>query len=84
MFAGLSNQVNSWMGAVKGEPQDEEVPSPTLQEQQEQQQQAELEHQNIMEQPPLEEVHIASESEEGVKAQRFVSLRHIDFSFHKT
>ena len=28
MFSGLTNQVTSWMGAVKGEPQDEEVPAP--------------------------------------------------------
>lgn len=29
MFSGLTNQVSSWMGAAKGEPQDEEVPTPT-------------------------------------------------------
>ncbi|CAG9568413.1 unnamed protein product [Danaus chrysippus] len=29
MFSGLQNQVSSWMGAAKGEPQDEEVPTPT-------------------------------------------------------
>ncbi|CAG9793184.1 unnamed protein product [Diatraea saccharalis] len=29
MFSGLTNQVTSWMGAAKGEPQDEEVPTPT-------------------------------------------------------
>lgn len=28
MFSGLSNQVTSWIGAAKGEPQDEEVPAP--------------------------------------------------------
>ncbi|XP_077285947.1 synapse-associated protein 47kD isoform X2 [Arctopsyche grandis] len=28
MFSGLTNQVSSWMGAAKGEPQDEEVPTP--------------------------------------------------------
>lgn len=32
MFSGFSNQVNSWMGAVKGEPHDEEVPTPTAQQ----------------------------------------------------
>lgn len=26
MFSGLTNQVSSWIGAAKGEPQDEEVP----------------------------------------------------------
>ncbi|CAK1546858.1 unnamed protein product [Leptosia nina] len=29
MFSGLTNQVSSWMGAAKGDPQDEEVPTPT-------------------------------------------------------
>lgn len=29
MFSGLTNQVTSWMGAAKGDPQDEEVPTPT-------------------------------------------------------
>ncbi|XP_072933086.1 synapse-associated protein of 47 kDa isoform X2 [Epargyreus clarus] len=29
MFSGLTNQVSSWMGAAKGEPQEEEVPTPT-------------------------------------------------------
>lgn len=29
MFSGLTNQVTSWMGAVKGEQGDEEVPQPT-------------------------------------------------------
>lgn len=29
MFSGITNQVSSWMGAAKGEPQDEEVPTPT-------------------------------------------------------
>lgn len=29
MFSGLTNQVSSWMGAAKGEPQDEDVPTPT-------------------------------------------------------
>lgn len=29
MFSGITNQVTSWMGAAKGEPQDEEVPTPT-------------------------------------------------------
>ncbi|XP_062555829.1 synapse-associated protein of 47 kDa isoform X2 [Armigeres subalbatus] len=28
MFSGLTNQVSSWIGAAKGEPQDEEVPTP--------------------------------------------------------
>ncbi|XP_052890692.1 synapse-associated protein of 47 kDa isoform X4 [Anopheles moucheti] len=28
MFSGLTNQVTSWIGAAKGEPQDEEVPTP--------------------------------------------------------
>lgn len=28
MFSGLTNQVTSWMGAVKGEQGDEEVPQP--------------------------------------------------------
>lgn len=28
MFSGLTNQVSSWMGAVKGDPHDEEVPTP--------------------------------------------------------
>uniref|UniRef100_U5ETZ9 Putative synapse-associated protein n=1 Tax=Corethrella appendiculata TaxID=1370023 RepID=U5ETZ9_9DIPT len=28
MFTGFSNQVTSWIGAAKGEPQDEDVPTP--------------------------------------------------------
>lgn len=31
MFSGFSNQVTSWIGAAKGEPQDEEVPAPPAQ-----------------------------------------------------
>lgn len=29
MFAGLTNQVSSWMGSAKGEHHDEQVPTPT-------------------------------------------------------
>lgn len=65
MFSGISNQVTSWMGTVKGEPQDEEVPTPALQESNnEQAQNAEALQQQ------LEDVPIASEGDEGAKVQR--------------
>lgn len=65
MFSGISNQVTSWMGSVKGEPQDEDVPTPTLQESNnEQAQNADASQQQ------LEDVPIASEGDEGAKAQR--------------
>lgn len=76
MFSGFSNQVTSWMGAVKGEPHDEEVPSPTVQQssssepqQQQQQPQQSSEPQNSQ---PLEDVPIAIEGEEGANVQRSV------------
>lgn len=65
MFSGLSNQVTSWMGTVKGEPQDEEVPTPVLQESNSEQ------AQNVEAlQQQLEDVPIASEGDEGAKVQR--------------
>ncbi len=65
MFSGLSNQVTSWMGSVKGEPQDEEVPTPAFQESNNEQAQiAETSQQQ------LEDVPIASEGDEGAKVQR--------------
>ena len=69
MFSGLSNQVTSWMGSVKGEPQDEDVPTPTLQQTQKETEAQEPQSQ----QPPLEEIPIASEGgvEGGPNAQRF-------------
>lgn len=64
MFSGLSNQVTSWMGNVKGEPQDEDVPTPALQESNIEPQIAEGSQQQ------LEDVPIASEGDEGAKVQR--------------
>lgn len=67
MFSGLSNQVTSWMGAVKGEPQDEEVPTPTLIPQNDTQQVEEIASEP---QQLLEEVPIAVEGDEAAKVQR--------------
>lgn len=64
MFSGISNQVTSWMGSVKGEPQDEEVPTPAFQESNNEPQYAETSQQQ------LEDVPIASEGDEGAKVQR--------------
>lgn len=72
MFSGLSNQVTSWMGSVKGEPQDEEVPTPTATLQNDTQQAAAGDILSQENQQPLEEVPIASEGDEGVKVQRCV------------
>lgn len=68
MFSGLSNQVTSWMGAVKGEPQDEEVPTPTVIPQNDTEQVVE----EIPSEPQqlLEEVPIAVEGDEAAKVQR--------------
>lgn len=68
MFSGISNQVNSWMGSVKGEPQDEEVPTPAFQESNNEQAQiAETSQQQL---EGLSEIPIVSEGDEGAKAQR--------------
>lgn len=64
MFSGISNQVTSWMGSVKGEPQDEEVPPAFQESNNEQAQFAETSQQQ------LDDVPIASEGEEGAKVQR--------------
>lgn len=69
MFSGFSNQVTSWMGAVKGEPHDEEVPTPTLQQGVEPPP-AQIEPQTSSQ--ALEDVPITNEGEEGVNVQRFV------------
>lgn len=73
MFSGLTNQVSSWMGQVKGgENHDEEVPTPTVvqsSEPLEQTQSPQQQHQNLME--PQEE-NVALGGEEDDKKQRFV------------
>lgn len=79
MFSGLSNQVTSWMGSVKGEPQDEEVPTPTATLQNDTQQAAEIPQE--IQQQPLEEVPIASEGDEGVKVQRCANNIFLFFMF---
>lgn len=86
MFSGFSNQVTSWMGAVKGEPHDEEVPSPTVQQssssepqQQQQQPQQSSDPQNSQ---PLEDVPIAIEGEEGANVQRWVPCTTSKIVFH--
>lgn len=66
MFSGISNQVTSWMGTVKGEPQDEEVPTPAFQESNNEQAQNAETSQQL-----LEDVPIASEGDEGAKVQRY-------------
>lgn len=72
MFSGLTNQVSSWMGQVKGgENHDEEVPTPTVvqsSEPLEQTQSPQQQHQNLME--PQEE-NVALGDEEN-KKERFV------------
>lgn len=59
MFSGFSNQVTSWMGAVKGEPHDEDVPTPVVQPGEENA--ASFPTQSS---PPLEEVPIIPESDD--------------------
>lgn len=73
MFSGFSNQVTSWMGAVKGEPHDEEVPTPTPQQGVEPPAAIQPEPQSSSQ--TLEDVPITiNEGEEGVNVQRFVKF----------
>lgn len=72
MFSGLTNQVSSWMGQVKGgENHDEEVPTPTVvqtSEPLEQTQSPQQQQPNLME-PQEENVALGDEED---KKQRFV------------
>lgn len=80
MFSGLTNQVSSWMGQVKGgENHDEEVPSPTVvqtsSEPLEQTQSPQQQHQNLLE-PQEENVALGDEEE---KRERFVTIFSVIF-----
>lgn len=70
MFSGFTNQVTSWIGAAKGEPQDEEVPVPTANSNQQQQAPPE----NIQEQGQQP---VAEGQEDAEKGQRFAKKRKI-------
>lgn len=84
MFSGLTNQVTSWMGAVKGEQGDEEVPQPPgtgepsdLQTQPEEGAGVGVDQA----QAAFENVPVGDGSDEnGAKATRFVAL-HIIYHF---
>lgn len=83
MFSGLTNQMSSWMGSVKGEPQDEEVPTPTGMENPKSSEQM----LSSQQQQPLEEVPVAEDVLEGAvdeagKIQRYVFI-HFFNSFAK-
>lgn len=78
MFSGLTNQVSSWMGAVRGE-HDEDVPQPTGDEPEAQTQGADDGVTNQA-QAAFENVPVGESGEEGeAKATRFVAQILIKF-----
>lgn len=77
MFSGLTNQVTSWIGQAKGEPQDEEVPAPPAgMEQTEQVEPQPMSPQAQHSSELTEELNVEG-AEDGDKKQRFVYFSYI-------